>query len=200
MIKKIRKLLKCKKGLTLLEVIVASTVACIVLMCALGFVTPLINSIVTNKNIADAKTVSSSIIFQIQRKVMYSGGAEIKETPSYADTDKQAIYQFKNTDDVIQTMYTPTGQIADAKDLIGKEFYGKKLDYKVYYSQAEIVSGGSTVKKPALNVRVMVYKKGTSVLVYDVTDTVVLLNAGGGSITDNTANKDPGSDFDYILF
>lgn len=200
MIKKIRKLLKCKKGLTLLEVIVASTIACIVLMCALGFATPLTKSIITNKNIADAKTVSSSIIFQIQRKVMYAKGAEINEVASYADTTRQAIYQFKNSDDVIQTMYTPTGQIADAKDLIGKEFYGKKLDYKVYYSQAEITSGGSTAKKPALNVRIMVYKKGTSVLVYDVTDTVVLLNASGGSIKDNTTNADPGTGFDYILF
>ncbi len=201
-VNRIKKRLWNKKGMTLLEVIVASAVSSIILICALGLFMPLNNSITSNQNIADAKVVSANIIFAIEQKVQYAKSVTIlKDVPSYpTGLTNKAIYQKSSgsPNNIIKTMYTSTGADADGVDIIGEGFYGK-LDYKVYYKQAIDTTTTPVTRKPALEVNVKVYKKGTSVLIYDTTNTIRVLNATLNSITDNTTPP-PSGEYHYITF
>lgn len=203
MIRKLNKMFRDKKGMTLIEVVVASAMSCIILTCALGLFLPLNKSITTNKNLSDAKMIAANIIFEIEQSVQYAKTITIDDAATYpSGITTKAIYQVKTgaaPNEVIQTMYTSTGSTADEVDVVGKGFYDK-LDYKVFYSQAIDSTTTPPTKKPALKVQVKVYKKGTSVLVYDITNTIRPLNTSASSIIDNSTSPVPPGNYQYITF
>lgn len=88
------KLLKNKKGMTLIEVVVASAVSCIILCAALGIIIPTTNNITFNKNVANAKDMSTKVIYELKDKLKYAKAITIVDSTDNFGTSHSSTYNF----------------------------------------------------------------------------------------------------------
>lgn len=179
-----------KKGLTLVEVIVASAVSSILLAGILSIILPTVETVRFNENLAHAKNMSSQLIQQVSNAVQYAKSISIESgtyTPSGGSAAaKSAIYQEYDTVDtnLLKTMYIKKGQIT-ANDLLGEGFYDN-LKFTITYEKA-------ATKADILQMNISVTKKNRSTVVFKTSASIKLYNA-------NVVDHSGATDGTYILF
>lgn len=207
LIKRCLHITRGKKGFTLLEVVVASAISSVVLMCAIGMFVPLMNSTRTNKELADAKNSAARIIDYIHRKVQYSGGIIVTSSDVYSSTSTPTIYQARMPVDPLdplkseslRTYYTSTGDIADAVDILGDDAFYGGMDFVITYQQAMDRTVTPPVNKQAVEVTITATRKQQERVIYKVTETLYMFN--GGVVDTSAVNLAPVvEEFQYITF
>lgn len=127
MIARLRLILGCKKGLTLVEVIVASAISSIILVAALGFFLPTTQNMKRIDDLNDAKMVSQMIISGIEKQVKYAVSVTIDEEAALTPPvlGNNMLYQQVDATDPTLTMlyFTPDAGVTTAP-IVEKGFYG----------------------------------------------------------------------------
>lgn len=174
-----RKILKDKRGMTVLEVLVAFTVSLIILGAAFALFVPSLKSFSYNSRLGDAKNTSALIVDKIQEKVQFSKSVEIKNG---LVTASKAVYQ--DTDGTI--MFKASGSSV-GNDMVPKAFFNDKLVYSVTYTTATDIPSG-------LEVNIVVTEVGKTKPIYSMTSTIPILNNrdGKGSFTNSVPELTPG--------
>lgn len=198
--------LKSKKGMTLLEVLVASTIAFIVLTGVVSLVVPMTRAIHTNQQLSDAQHMSELVIQKLTKELRYTKNISIDSVtvpvtdpptnPAMSISSSQACF-YSETDlanDVLQFKFKSKTDAAltDAIDVVGTGNYNKALDYKFYFLKAPSSVNSAENGKNSLKVYIQACKKNSNIVVYQTIATIPLLN--NASITHVDSSLDTVTD------
>jgi len=194
----LRKILKDKRGMTLLEVLVAFTISLIILGAAFALIVPSLKNFSYNSKLADAKNTSALIVSNIQNKVQFAKSVEIKDgTYSPSGTGTGVIYQQADlaNPNVIKLMLKSKTSTT-GNDLLSSAFFDE-LKYDIKYT----VATGNT---SGLEVKIVVTQIGRTNPIYTTTSTIPILNkrGGKGSFVNSVPEVIPGTQVPgtYLVF
>ncbi|WMJ22101.1 prepilin-type N-terminal cleavage/methylation domain-containing protein [Paludicola sp. MB14-C6] len=173
---------RCKKGFTLVEVVVTSAISSIILIGALSVVMITLNTVAFNSNVANAKNISCQLVEFITNKVKYANSLVIKSgnyTNLASPTPNNVIYQQYDLVDssLLRTMIIESGETM-GDDILKKEFFDE-LTFIITYSE--------TTQTDVLQMNIVVRKKSNLDLVYSTTSMIKTYNA---CISDATGHKE----------
>lgn len=190
MFKKVLCKLKNNKGLTLLEVIVASAVSCIILGAAIGVILPTTKNITYNKDIANAKDMSTKIIYELKDRIKYAKAITIVDNPDIFTNEYKNYYNFY---EAITTPGSPKtlgfsvpvkpGETAPKTGFLADDSKYKNIQIKTTFSIDATTN--------QLFVTINVYKTSTgSPFLYKTTAKIEALNCNAGPILADSSKKE----------
>lgn len=188
--------IKCKKGMTLVEMLVAIAISAIVMSGILTIVVPTSKQLLYTSDLAHAKNMTSQIVLVLKNKIQYASTIKIYDdggtTYIPGDLDNTVIYSAP--DNPSSPTYDPKLikiMCQDKGEAIGNDFVSDvlydNLNFIITYSTSEVAD--------VLNVHFTVLKKANDEQVYTTTVPIKILNV---SIKSGQIVNSGTSDGNYI--
>lgn len=178
MFNKICKIIKSKKGVTMVELLCAMAISAVILTACVGIIIPTARTAAYNEKLATAKAATSNALTYIQNEMMYASSVILHN--EYNTGDENVIFLDSTTNPAGPRICAAVGG-GTTREYINEADYFQ-LNYDMTFEVATDAVTGSPVEDAVL-VKFLVTDKRTGEPIYNSQSTIKLLNGGTGSVT-----------------